>query len=256
MEFQASLTTAFPNDTNFTDGTLPKTLSAVTASLSLMGSLTIFLTFWMSPDLRTTARKMIVFITVADFPFAGTTIVDYLEDRLGSTGYFVRTLEVTIPRIMALVSSLIWTVHLSFFFYLTLLLIFFHITAWGVPFVITVVAYFFNGVQLLADLETGYKCWIWNEKTCQTMCIWTIITGEGWAIMTYITMTVFYLLVKQHIGRELLKKTSIRSKKFDWNGAQRNRLILHLSWVAHPSGANPGFCCMKPEGCQSISGLS
>ena len=171
MEFQASLTTAFPNDTNFTDGTLPKTLSAVTASLSLMGSFTIFLTFWMSPDLRTTARKMIVFITVADFLFAGTTIVDYLEDRLGSTGYFVRTLEVTIPRIMALVSSLIWTVHLSFFFYLTicrrismeserLYILFFHITAWGVPFVITVVAYFFNGVQFLADLET-------NEKTCR-----------------------------------------------------------------------------------------
>ena len=152
MEFQASLTTAFPNDTNFTDGTLPKTLSAVTASLSLMGSFTIFLTFWMSPDLRTTPRRMIMFVTVADFLFAGTTIVDYLEDRLGSTGYFVRALEVTIPRIMALVSSLIWTVHLSFFFYLTicrrmsmeserLFLMFFHITAWGVPFVITVVAY-------------------------------------------------------------------------------------------------------------------
>ena len=31
MESQASLTTAFPNDTNFTDGTLPMTLSAVTA---------------------------------------------------------------------------------------------------------------------------------------------------------------------------------------------------------------------------------
>ena len=226
MEFQASLTTAFPNDTNFTDGTLPKTLSAVTASLSVMGSFTIFFTFWMSPDLRTTARKMIVFITVADFLFAGTTIVDYLEDRLGSTGYFVRTLEVTIPRIMALVSSLIWTVHLSFFFYLTicrrismeserLYILFFHITAWGVPFVITVVAYFFNGVQLVADLETGYKCWIRNEKTWKAMCIWTTITGEGWAIMTYITMTVFYLLVKQHIRREVFKKTSIRSKKFD-----------------------------------------
>ena len=179
MEFQASLTTAFPNDTSgFTDGTLPKTLSAVTASLSLMGSFTIFLTFWMSPDLRTTPRRMIMFVTVADFLFSGTTIVDYLEDRLGSTSYFVPTLEVTIPRIMVLVSSLIWTVHLSFFFYLTicrrismeserLYILFFHITAWGVPFVITVVAYFFNGVQFLADLETGYKCWIWNEKTCR-----------------------------------------------------------------------------------------
>ena len=41
-----------------------------------------------------------------------------------------------------------------------LFLMFFHITAWGVPFVITVVAYFFNGVQFLADLET-------NEKTCR-----------------------------------------------------------------------------------------
>ena len=121
MEFQASLTTAFPNDTSgFTDGTLPKTLSAVTASLSLMGSFTIFLTFWMSPDLRTTPRRMIMFVTVADFLFSGTTIVDYLEDRLGSTSYFVPTLEVTIPRIMVLVSSLIWTVHLSFFFYLTI----------------------------------------------------------------------------------------------------------------------------------------
>ena len=61
-----------------------------------------------------------------------------------------------------------------------LFLMFFHITAWGVPFVITVVAYFFNGVQLLADLETGYKCWIRNEKTWKAMCIWTTITGEGW----------------------------------------------------------------------------
>ena len=48
-----------------------------------------------------------------------------------------------------------------------LYILFFHITAWGVPFVITVVAYFFNGVQFLEDLETGYKCWIWNEKTCR-----------------------------------------------------------------------------------------
>ena len=160
MESQASLTTAFPNDTNFTDGTLPKTLSAVTASLSLMGSFTIFLTFWMSPDLRTTARRMIMFITVADF-------------------------------------------------------LFFHITAWGVPFVITVAAYFFNGVQFLADLETGYKCWIWNEKTWQAMCIWAAITGEGWAIMTYITMTVFYVLVKQHIRREVCKKLQYVKKKFD-----------------------------------------
>ena len=80
---------------------------------------------------------------------------------------------------------------------------------------ITVVAYFFNGVQLLADLETGYKCWIRNEKTWKAMCIWTTITGEGWVIMTYITVTVFYLLVKQHTRREVFKKTSIRSKKFD-----------------------------------------
>ena len=105
MESQASLTTAFPNDTNFTDGTLPMTWSAVTASLSLMESFSIFLTFWMSADLRTTARRMIMFITVGDFLFACTTIVDYWEDRLGSTSYFVPTLEVTIPRVMALVSS-------------------------------------------------------------------------------------------------------------------------------------------------------
>ena len=45
-----------------------------------------------------------------------------------------------------------------------LYILFFHITAWGVPFVITVVAYFFNGVQLLADLETGYKCWSGMKK--------------------------------------------------------------------------------------------
>ena len=78
--------------------------------------------------------------------------------------------------------------------------------AWGVPFVITVAAYLFNGVQFLADLETGYKCWIWNGKTWRTMCIWAAITGEGWAIMTYITMTVFYVLVKQQLRREVCKK--------------------------------------------------
>ena len=87
-----------------------------------------------------------------------------------------------------------------------LYILFFHIMAWEVPFVITVAAYLFNGVQFLADLETGYKCWIWNGKTWRTMCIWAAITGEGWAIMTYITMTVFYVLVKQQLRREVCKK--------------------------------------------------
>ena len=47
------------------------------------------------------------------------------------------------------------------------------------------------------------------------MCIWAAITGEGWAIMTYIAMTVFYVLIKQHIRREVCKKTSIWLKKFN-----------------------------------------
>ena len=47
----------------------------------------------------------------------------------------------------------------------------------------------------------------------QTMCIWAAITGEGWAIMTYITMTVFYVLIKQHIRREVCKKNFNMVKK-------------------------------------------
>ena len=190
-----------------TEEPLKKILSTAAASLSLFGSSTIFITNWMWPDLRTNSRRMIMFISIGDFLLASTNIVRFWGAGLESC-------EMDIPRTIALLLTFIWTVLLSFFFYLTIcrkislesekrFMRFFHVTAWGIPCVIALIAYFLNGVGMSDDLVTECRYWITRDKTWLEVVLWMFITGEGWVILAYITITVFYVLVKLHIKREV-----------------------------------------------------
>lgn len=197
----------FTNATMSTEAPLKKILSTAAASLSLFGSSTIFITYWMWPDLRTNSRRMIMFIAIGDFLLASTNIVRFWGAGLESC-------EMDIPRTIALLLTFIWTVLLSFFFYLTIcrkislesekrFMRFFHVTAWGIPCVIALIAYFLKGAGMSHDLVTECGYWIMRVKTWLEVVLWMFITEEGWVILAYITITVFYVLVKLHIKREL-----------------------------------------------------
>ncbi|KAL9983834.1 hypothetical protein ACROYT_G006074 [Oculina patagonica] len=81
----------------------------------------------------------------------------------------------------------------------------FHITAWGIPLVIAVIAYLDDAVGSSRDYVSSGWCWIkyTHQRRWWKMVLWMCIAGKGWEILAYIAITVFYVLVKLQIRREL-----------------------------------------------------
>ena len=77
----------------------------------------------------------------------------------------------------------------------------FHATAWGIPCVITPIAFVLKGVGYSGNLVSSGWCFVSSDQTWQDMVVWMCIAGKGWEILAYIGITVFYLLVKLHIRR-------------------------------------------------------
>lgn len=55
------------NVTNATLGSKVTYVSAVSCGLSILGAIGIFLTFALFPEIRNTTRKLMAFLTIADF---------------------------------------------------------------------------------------------------------------------------------------------------------------------------------------------
>ncbi|KAL9983833.1 hypothetical protein ACROYT_G006071 [Oculina patagonica] len=154
---------------------------------------------------------MIVFISIGDFLVAGADIVGEWGVKQGP-GLGCR-IQAAIG-IIAILPSFSWTVYLSFYFYLTICrrislesermaMRFFHVTAWGIPLTIAVIAYALKGVGYSGDLGSSGWCWISTDQATWKMVSWMFFSGKGWEISAYIGITVFYVLVKLHIRRQV-----------------------------------------------------
>lgn len=187
-------------------------LFTAVASLSILGSLIIVSTFWLWPDLRTNSRLMIVFISVCDFLVASFNILGInIEKKLDKE---ICELQATV-NIAAILSSFFWTAYLSLYFFLTICkkisvrtervtMWLFHVSAWGIPVVIALVGYKLNAVGNPHDMVSSGWCWIkYSHTERNKMIIWMLIAGKGWEILAYIAISVFYVLVKMQIRREV-----------------------------------------------------
>lgn len=80
----------------------------------------------------------------------------------------------------------------------------FHVTAWGIPLVIALLGYELHAVGNPHDMVSSGWCWIkYSPTKRKKMIIWMLIAGKGWEILAYIAISVFYVLVKLQIRREL-----------------------------------------------------
>ena len=190
-----------------------KALSITAASLSIVGTMIIIATFAMWPDLRTNSRRMIVFISIGDFLVASGNIIGEWYTGKNPEQSTACRLQAAIG-IIAILPSFFWTVYLSLYFYLTIrkkisneserrCMRLFHATAWGIPLMIAIVAYAFKGVGYSGDLGSSGWCWISRKQPWWKMVLWMVVAGKGWEILAYIAITVFYVLVKLHIRREV-----------------------------------------------------
>lgn len=225
-------------------GSVNRILSTTTASLSLAGTFAIFATFWMWPDLRTNSRRMIVFISVGDFLVAGANIVGLWGI---SPGPGVGCQIQAAVGVIAVLPSFFWTVYLSLYFYLIIcrrislesekrVLRLFHVTAWGIPLTIAVIAFALKGVGYSGNVSSSGWCWISNDQAWWEMVLWMCITGKGWEIIAYIAIPIFYLLVKLHIRRQVFMNCMEGGRSHvHWWGGVPNKVLYRK---ALPLGPN------------------
>lgn len=173
-------------------------------TLSFLGSSLIILTYIIWSDLRTTPRKLLVFLSVSDWLSA----VSYAFGvwRVFHTDSLDCIVQGAIST-FANTSSFFWTVAIAVYLYVFIvrssqrvadsLVLFFHLVSWGVPLAITVAAVSLNKIGYDASEVSVGWCWVRIHATDRVL--WMLLTGKIWEFMAYLTLPVLYILIKRHI---------------------------------------------------------
>ncbi|KAM5322062.1 G-protein coupled receptor 157-like isoform 2-T2 [Glossophaga mutica] len=175
--------------------------------LSALGSGLLVATHALWPDLRSQARRLLLFLSLADLLSAVSYFYGVLQDFSGPSWDCV--LQGALST-FANTSSFFWTVAIALYLYLSivratrghragLLLWAFHIVSWGVPLTITVVAVILNKIGYdSSDVSVG---WCWIDLEVEDRVLWMLLTGKLWEMLAYVTLPVLYLLIRKHINR-------------------------------------------------------
>ncbi|XP_043079946.1 G-protein coupled receptor 157 [Puntigrus tetrazona] len=172
--------------------------------LSFLGSLLIVCTYARWHDLRTTPRKLLVFLSVTDLLSALSYFYGVLRMFDSDSGDCIAQGAVST---FANTSSFFWTVAIAIYLYVFIvkssqrqadnLVLYFHLISWGVPFAITVAALSLHKIGYDAsEVSVG---WCWVNIQAQDHVLWMLLTGKIWEFIAYITLPVLYILIKIHI---------------------------------------------------------
>ncbi|XP_034445647.1 G-protein coupled receptor 157 [Hippoglossus hippoglossus] len=173
-------------------------------ALSFLGSSLIILTYVLWADLRTTPRRLLVFLSVADWLSAVSYAFGvWSVFRSDSPECVVQGAVST----FANTSSFFWTVAIAVYLYVFIvrssqrvadsLVLIFHLVSWGVPLIITVAAVSLNKIGYDAsEVSVG---WCWVSIHAPDRVLWMLLTGKIWEFLAYLTLPVLYILIKRHI---------------------------------------------------------
>ena len=206
------------------NGPIPSYVAIVSSGFSCLGSILIVVTFFALKDMRSGAQKIITFLALADFVSAAGYIVGSVnflthynktEHKECQVFKDICETQATITSWSSLVSFL-WTAILAFYFYLIIvyrrvqvaarLMPLYHIVAWGFPLFIV--------IPLVATGHLGYApyaasnwCFVRNTdfrrglKTDPTEIVIILFDGKLWEILTYIIVTVLFILISAHVAK-------------------------------------------------------
>uniref|UniRef100_UPI00398F81D2 G-protein coupled receptor 157 n=1 Tax=Pristiophorus japonicus TaxID=55135 RepID=UPI00398F81D2 len=195
-----------PNVTQTEVYTYEKIIIFISCCLSLLGSALIIGTHFWWPDLRSKARQLLVYLSLADLLSALSYSYGVLRDFRSSSWDCVLQGAVST---FANTSSFFWTVAIAVYLYLLIvrsdqgladgLVVWFHAVSWFVPLVITVAAVSLQKIGYDAsDVSVG---WCWVSIEAEDHVLWMLLTGKIWEFIAYITLPILYILIKKHIHR-------------------------------------------------------
>uniref|UniRef100_A0A3B3R491 G protein-coupled receptor 157 n=1 Tax=Paramormyrops kingsleyae TaxID=1676925 RepID=A0A3B3R491_9TELE len=214
-------------------------------ALSFFGSVLIIFTYVIWTDLRTTPRKLLMYLSVADLLSAisysyGVWRVFKSESwdcvAQGAISTFANT------------SSFFWTVTVAIYLYIYIvksnqrladgLVSWFHIiSSWGVPFGITAAAVCLHKIGYDAsEVSVG---WCWISLKASDHVLWMMLTGKIWELLAYLILPVMYVLIKKHIHRahSALSEyrpilASVRSSDAHTSMADRKMTLIPIIFIA------------------------
>ena len=197
--------------------------TSITGALSMLGCLAIIITYLAHPHLRTMTRKLLVYLSLADYFVATGNVVGAVfqcevmsSQSSGEIQSFVNT--------FATMCSYFWTTFIAVYLYVTIvkanlaladrLVRVFHFVGWTVPALVTGIA---MGVGKLGCThkiiphntkglpdDTGGWCWIRLDGSRLNNVLWMLFTAKFWEISCYVILIVLYVLIRVHVAKEVL----------------------------------------------------
>ncbi|XP_074654063.1 G-protein coupled receptor 157-like [Tubulanus polymorphus] len=194
-------------------------LVIVSCVFSIIGGAVIMLSYMCLPQIRTAARRLVVYLTVADLLTAIGNLVGMTryvvlsnEGRIGC-GKVDDLREICVVQsaltTYSAMCSLFWTVALAVYLYMNIAcrdawrarrsVLYCHIVSWGIPGVIVLTAAIGNVLgDDLSETTVGW-CWISTcSGTRRRQVVWMLGTGKAWEPVAGILAIVFFVLVKCH----------------------------------------------------------
>ncbi|CAK6951311.1 G-protein coupled receptor 157 [Scomber scombrus] len=173
-------------------------------ALSFLGSSLIILTYICWSDLRTTPRKLLVFLSVSDWLSAVSYAYGVWSAFKGDSNDCIIQGAIST---FANTSSFFWTVAIAIYLYVFIvrsnqrvadsLVLFFHMVSWGVPLVITIAAVSLGKIGYDAsEVSVG---WCWIRVSATDRVLWMLVTGKIWEFLAYLILPILYILIKRHI---------------------------------------------------------
>ncbi|XP_031554365.1 G-protein coupled receptor 157-like [Actinia tenebrosa] len=204
---------AMPNATDITKAS--EILTSISASLSMVGAIGIIATYITWREIRSSPRKILVYISIADFFTAFGNMFSVLMSSHGNDEKLLCEAQSFITTCSSL-WSFFWTTFLAIYLYCSValrkpslaerLLLFFTFFGWAIPLVITAIAL---GKGALGDDDNNFSagwCWIKTKGKNKTeQLLWMLFTGKAWEIATYILIAVFYTALRCYIHKDITR---------------------------------------------------
>ena len=187
----------------------------LSATLSLLGTSVIIGTFFAWRDFRSTSRRILVYISVADFLIAGSYLTGvWQRNHVHGDGGEDFCQAQSFVSTTASLWSFFWTAFLAIFLYVTIVKKLrdkaerlhkaFHFIAWGIPLVLVGTALGLGKLGNHRDFIPAYTSgWCWIDFRAKDRLSWMLLTGKAWEITAYILCFVFYFMLKCHIREQV-----------------------------------------------------
>lgn len=188
-------------------------LTTITSVLSLLGTLFIIVSFFVWKDIRTTSRRILVYISFADFLTCVATLAAITNFWLSGSENHQVCLVQSIIGTLSVLCSFYWTVFMAVYLYISVckknsslaerLMYVFHACAWGIPLLIVILA---ASMKKLGDngnkVSAGW-CWVNKNLNWNDQVLWMLMAGKLWEIMAYFVIAVLYGLLKRNMRKEV-----------------------------------------------------